>query len=122
MKNKAFTLIELLGVIILLGVLVLITFPKIINQIQKAKDEIDNATETLIIDASKDYVEDNINDYAKIQGITYCINITTLTENNYLNKKLKDKDLNDIDKSKKVKLTYNNNNYNYEIVDSCTMD
>lgn len=120
MKNKGFTLMELLGVVIILGILTLITFPNIMNQIRKTQTGINNATESLIIDAAKDYYKDNINNYEKTEGITYCINIQELTNNGYLNQKLKDKDLNDIDNTKKVKLMYNNNNYNYEITDSCT--
>ena len=120
MKNKAFTLVELLGVIIILGVLSLIIFPVILTQIKNAKKGIDDSTKELIIDAAKDYVVDNTNNYDKIQGITYCIDINALVEKNYLNPKLKNENLNDIDTTKKIKLTYNNNNYNYEITDICT--
>lgn len=119
MKNKAFTLIELLGTIIILGVLVLVAFPPLLNQIRKTKSEISDATEKLIIDASKDYVQNNENNYETIEGITYCINISTLTEQNYLNEKIKDKNLNDIDTTKKIKMIYHNNNFNYEVTDIC---
>ena len=119
MKNKAFTLIELLGTIIILGVLVLVAFPPLLNQIRKTKNEISDATEKLIIDASKDYVQNNENNYETIEGITYCINISTLTEQNYLNEKIKDKNLNDIDTTKKIKMIYHNNNFNYEVTDIC---
>jgi len=119
MKNKGFTLLELLGVVIILGVLSLITFPIILNQIKNAKEGIKDSTKALIIDAAKDYVADNINNYDEIQGLSYCIDITTLTEKSYLNQKLKDENLNDIDTSKKVKLTYHNNNFEYQITDTC---
>ena len=52
--------------------------------------------------------------------MTYCIDIKTLTDENYLNKNLKDENLNNIDTSKKVKLTYHNEKFNYDVVDSCT--
>lgn len=120
MKNKGFTLLELLGVVIILGVLSMITFPIILNQIKNAKQGIKESTKTLIIDAAKDYYEDNINNYDKIEGMTYCIDINTLTDNDYLNKKLKDENLNNIDTSKKVKLIYHNEKFNYEVVDTCT--
>ena len=120
MKRKGFTLIELLGVIIILGILSMITFPIILNQIKNAKQGIKESTKTLIIDAAKDYYEDNTNNYETIEGMTYCIDTKTLIDNNYLNKKLKDEKLNDIDTTQKVKMTYHNDKFNYEVVDSCT--
>lgn len=120
MKNKGFTLLELLGVVIILGVLSMITFPIILNQIKNAKQGIKESTKTLIIDAAKDYYEDNINNYDQLEGMTYCIDIKTLTDENYLNKKIKDENLNNIDISKKVKLIYHNEKFNYEIADTCT--
>jgi len=120
MKNKAFTLLELLGVVIILGVLSLIAFPPLLNQIKKAKQGIKDSTKTLIIDAAKDYYEDNTNNFDLIEGMTYCIDIKTLTDENYLNKNLKNENLNNIDTSKKVKLIYHNEKFNYDVVDSCT--
>ena len=120
MKNKAFTLIELLGVILILGLLVLIAFPPLLSKIKNSKSKISEATKLLIIDATKDYINDNENNFEKTNGMTYCIPISTLIENNYLNENLKDENLNNIKATKKIKLIYNNNNFNYEIVDSCT--
>lgn len=117
--KKGFTLIELLGVIVILGILVLVAFPPLLNQIKKSKNEINDATKALVIDAAKDYVEDNINNYEKTNGSTYCINISTLTENNYLNENLKNENLDNIDTSKQVKLIYKNNNFEYEIANEC---
>lgn len=117
--KKGFTLIELLGVIVILGILVLVAFPPLLNQIKKSKNEINDATKALVIDAAKDYVEDNINNYDKTNGSTYCINISTLTENNYLNENLKNENLDNIDTSKKVKLIYKNNKFEYEITNEC---
>ena len=117
--KKGFTLIELLGVIVILGILVLVAFPPLLTQIKKSKNEINSATKLLIIDAAKDYVEDNKNNYENIEGLTYCINISALTENNYLNEKIKNENLEDLDTTKKIKLTYNNNKFEYDIVSSC---
>lgn len=119
MKKNAFTLLELLGVVIILGVLSLITFPIILNQIKNAKQGIKDSTKTLIIDAAKDYYEDNTNNYEKIEGMTYCIDIKTLTDENYLNKNLKNENLNNIDTNKKVKLIFHNNKFDYDVTDTC---
>lgn len=120
MKNKAFTLIELLGVIVLLGIIVLVAFPPLLNQINKSKQGISEATKEIIIDAAKDYYENNKKEYKKIDGVSYCINVDALAQQNYLNEKIKDKDLNDIKTDNFVKLTYQNEKYKYEIVDECT--
>lgn len=120
MKNKGFTLLELLGVVIILGALSLITFPIILNQIKNAKQGIKDSTKALIIDAAKDYYEDNSNNYDRVEGMTYCIDIETLTDENYLNKNLKDENLNNMDTSEKVKMFYHNDKFNYEVVDKCT--
>jgi prepilin-type N-terminal cleavage/methylation domain-containing protein len=120
MKNKGFTLIELLGVIMILAILALITFPPIIEEIKKSKSEIKGTTKVLIIDAAKDYYADNMTNYEAVTGKTYCIDINTLIENNYLSKKIKDENLNDINTNKKIKMVYGNNKFEYEIVDECT--
>lgn len=117
--KKGFTLIELLGVIVILGILVLIAFPPLLNQIKKSKNEINSATKLIIIDAAKDYVDANNNDYERTNGNIYCINISTLIDNNYLNEKIKNENLDNIDTSKKVKLMYKNNNFEYEITNEC---
>ena len=114
--KKGFTLIELLGVITILGVLALVLFPILLRHINNARNSIDEVTQALIIDAARDYYEDNINNYERINGISYCIDINSLDK--YLIN-VKDENLNDLDKSKKVRMTYNNKFF-YEIVDSCT--
>lgn len=113
--KKGFTLIELLGTVTILGVLALILFPILLKHINNAKKSINESNELLIIDAAKDYVEDHINDYEKTNGTTYCIEIQDL-EKYLIN--LKNEKLNEIDKTKKVKITYKNK-FEYEIVNSC---
>ena len=119
MKNKAFTLIELLGVIMILGVLVLIAFPPLLKQIKNTKKGISDATKSLIIDAAKDYYEENKANYERVEGMTYCIEMNTLVQNNNVNPKLKDHELNDIDTTKKIKMIYHNKKFDYDISDTC---
>lgn len=120
MKKNGFTLMELLGVIMILAVLAVIAFPPIITQIKKSKQEIKNSTKILITDSAKDYYEDNINNFEQTEGMTYCIDLSTLINQGYLNGKLKDEELNNIDITKKVKMIYHNSKFNYDVVKTCT--
>ena len=59
--NKAFTLIELLGVLILLAVIALITFPIIDKVLSNAKNEAYERQKENIIEAARMYVTTNGN-------------------------------------------------------------
>ena len=117
--KKGFTLVELLGVIVLLGVLTLVMFPILLNQINKSKQGINDATSTMIYEAAKDYMNDNQNTYPKKENISYCIPLVTLVTNNYLSETIKDENMDNINLSKKVKVT-TNNSYKFELLDECT--
>jgi len=120
MKRKGFTLAELMGVITILGLIVLIALPPLIKQIKGTKTTIDEATEKLIIIGAENYVDENKNDYPRTNGNTYCITLQTLVDDNKLSKDLKDSDGNSIDLNKYIKVTVIHNNYNYDMVNSCT--
>jgi competence protein ComGC len=119
MKRDAFTLIELLGVIIILGLITLVSFPPLLKQIKQSRNGLDSATSALIIDAAKDYYYDNSDRFQNVEGLVYCLGMNSLFDGGYINEKIKDKDLEDISKLKSVRLIYTNGKFNYEIVDSC---
>ena len=54
-KEKGFTLVELLAVIVILGIIVAIAVPAIGNIISKAEDDADKAEVQLIVDAARLY-------------------------------------------------------------------
>ena len=119
MKNKGYTLLELLGVIVILSVLVILVFPSVINFIKKGNDKIDSITNDLIMSAAEDYINDNSSELYITSGGRYCISIETLVGKKYLNESLIDKDLY---VSKSIKVTYTDK-YNYEITakDECSV-
>ena len=118
--KKGFTLIELMGVITIMGIIALVAFPPLLRQIKNSKSKIDEATEKLIIAGASNYVEENKNSFPKIEGNNYCIILQTLVDDNKLSKDLKDSDGDNIDLNKYVKVDIKNNNYSYTVSDSCT--
>lgn len=80
MKKNGFTLAELLGVIVILAAVALVAFPPIINQMRSSKTELDEALNTLILTATKQYLEEKALD----QSGSYCIRLSVLTENGKL--------------------------------------
>ena len=114
MKNKGYTLLELLGVIVILSLLVTLVFPSVINFIKKGNDEINSITNELIISAAEDYINDNSSELYLTSGTEYCVSVDTLIGKQYLNIELDD---DDSYSSKSVKVTYDDK-ANYEIIDS----
>ena len=83
-NKKAFTLVELLAVIVLLGILMLLTFPKILEMTNSQSARVSNAKMTLMKTAAKSYVADHKNQYPSKEGNTYCISLESLENGNYL--------------------------------------
>lgn len=59
MKNKGFTLIELIGTIVILSIVVLIIIPPISNSLKKSVEDADKKTKQSIIMAAKSWASDN---------------------------------------------------------------
>ena len=58
MKNKGYTLIELLGVMIILAALVTLVFPSLINFIKRSTNETNELTSKLSYAAAEMYIND----------------------------------------------------------------
>jgi len=83
-NNKAFTLVELLAVIVILGILMLITFPKILEMINREQDKMSDAKISMLYTATKRYLFDYNNQYPAREGNTFCIRPKELNDENYL--------------------------------------
>lgn len=119
-KNKGFTLIEMLAVVTILGIITLIAFPYANNLLKKSKDneyqrfldDISLATEAYLVDNS-----DNYESLKQIGGTDY-ISLKNIVESGYLksttiNPKTNEK----IDLNTSVKVTLNEDKtYNYELM------
>ena len=87
MNKKAFTLIELLGSIVILGLIALVAFPAILNFLSSSQNNIDEAKKSVIIGAAKEYVNDNINSYKKESTLNKNIQTSTLISEGYITNK-----------------------------------
>lgn len=77
MKKNGFTLIELIGVVVILSIIALIVFPATLSVLQKGQSEVNDSVKQVVIGAAGKYVNENKDNYKKQIGNT--------TENNLKN-------------------------------------
>ena len=92
MNNKGFTLIELIGSIIILTIIALVVFPAVLNIMTSSQGKIDNAKKNLIERAAKEYVEDNVNNYPRTTELSENITVEELINKGYIKEKTIDVD------------------------------
>ncbi|MEG1310341.1 MAG: DUF5011 domain-containing protein, partial [Bacilli bacterium] len=112
MKKNAFTLIELLGVITLLGIIALITLPAVDSQIKRAKEKGYETQRNTIITAARNYSKDIRMDIE--DNTSYTITLDDLKINGYLDFDLKNP-LSDKCLSNNNIITITRNKNNYEV-------
>lgn len=122
MNKKGFTLAELLGVIVLLGILAVVAFPPLLNQLNKSKDKLSEATVKVLGIAAEQYIDEHSSNYPIKNGNVYCIKLETLVNYNYLKSPIMDASSGEeIDISNNyVKFKINKyNDYEYELSEEC---
>ena len=115
-NNNGFTLIELIGVISIISILSLLFFPNLIYQFKNTDKKMDKQTEQIIIDSAKLFTENNSKSYSKAN--TYCISISDLIENEYLEDNFTEYNKEKIIKNKVVQAVGNGKKFNFSITDS----
>ncbi len=112
MKKNGFTLIELIGTMVILSLILLIITPAITNSLKKGINNADDQVKESIIAAARNYVSDHKN--------TTCVNLSTLQNDGYLDENIKSpKDETPIVNKKIVVTKYNTSGktkytYSYE--------
>jgi len=119
MNKKAFTLVELMGVIIVLGLITLLIAPTILNQIRNSKDKIDNVTKKLIYSATDLYLDNKENEYPKLNGATYCLTLNNLVEDGKLSSPVLDSNGDEINLDRIIAVDVIDKQYNYRMPSTC---
>ncbi len=121
MKNKGFTLVELLAVIALLGIIAIIAFPYVQNSITDSKENTYEEQVRTIEYAAKRWATDNSSELSQTNP-TYK-SVTFLQQNGYLTSNSEILDPRDnTEMNGCVKITYDKEykQYNYEYGDACS--
>lgn len=90
MKNKGFTLAEILGVIVIITILLVLIIPPIMNVIQKHKDDAKDAQNKIIYQATEEKMNTDKEKYPNTKDNIYCITIEELIKEGFLTENLKD--------------------------------
>lgn len=117
--KKGFTLVELLGVFVILSIIVLVTFPYATGLLKNTKDSEYERFEKNLFLATEAYIESNSEIYSQFSenGTIDYISISDLIENQFLSKKMTNpKTKTEINENGCIKVTKNNDELNYEYI------
>lgn len=120
MKQKGFTLVELIGVVIILGLLCVLAIPPILNAINSTKDDLSAVAKELVINASELYLNENTVSYPDVEGNIYCITVGNLIDKEYLSSPVLDPiTKKEVSRDKYIKTSIHADMYDFEFVDTC---
>lgn len=86
--KKGFTLIEMIGSIVILAIIALVAFPAVLNMLNSSQGKVDSGMQDYVIGAASEYVNDHVNSYPRKEGASaQFINVSTLLSEGYLTSK-----------------------------------
>lgn len=116
-KKKAFTLVELVGVLVIIGILNIVLIPVVSNSLKNSKQKLYDKQIDTIIMAAKAFASD----YTYVlpeENETVNINLGQLKDTGYIEKEVKNPiDNNSFSECMLIKITNNAGNYDYEVND-----
>lgn len=117
--KKGFTLVELLGVFVILSIIVLVTFPYATGLLKNTKDSEYERFEKNLFLAAEAYIEANSEIYSQFSenGTKDYISISDLIGNQFLSAKMTNpKTKTEINENSCIKVTKNNDELEYEYI------
>ena len=115
-SKKGFTLVELLGVIILIGLIILAISSPIISLINNNSKKLDESALKLLYLTTEKFMENDSRTYVKTNGNVYYISLEQLIKRGLLEEDYLDAYSEDVlSKYTQIKVTVQNNNFTYEI-------
>lgn len=120
MKNKkGFTLVETMGVLILLAVILILIIPSLTKWLKGADSSIDDATRKLILVAVEDYINESDNVIFEASEYEYCLGLSELINAGYVSEesvsKLEGKNIT-------IKITYTSGKTKYDFDSECVVE
>ena len=116
--KRGFTLVELLGVLIILSILTLLIVPNISKYITSFQKESYEQQIASIEVAAKNWGVDHVSELPKDEGDFIIITIATLKQENYLEAELKNPQTGEnFDENIEIRITKQGKNFHYEVLD-----
>lgn len=116
MKNKGFTLVELLTVMALLSIIAFIVYPTVEDYVSGARNKAYNTQIDNIEAAAKNWAADNISKLPD-EGETYTITLGTLISGNYIDEVENPNTKSNFPTSTKIKISNIDGAFIYEVLE-----
>jgi prepilin-type N-terminal cleavage/methylation domain-containing protein len=118
--QKAFTLTEILAVLVVLSLLLLLVAPTIINGVRNKEGQVDETQKRILYQAASEYIDANKDVYPVNDEDSYCILVQSLIDEGFVNDNIKSATSDEALSDKKIKADVAGKSINYELVDSCS--
>ena len=129
MKNKGYTLVELLAVFVILGIIIMISVPVISETINSSKDKAYDEQVKILENAARTYMSEHSKDLPDNNGLSFYVEVEYLKDSGLIS----DEDIKNpnyssgSEESKKknqyfngcIKVTNTGNKFTYEYQDEC---
>ena len=118
MKDKGFTLAELLGIIVILAVIALIAITSITNTMKESKEDLYNLQIDNIIVGAKNWASSHVFELPENDGESISLTLEELKKLGFVDEDITNPKTNELfSNDLQVKITKVDNNYKYEVIE-----
>lgn len=114
MNKKGFTLVELLGVLVIIALILIVVLTPIMGQIRSKQGEIDDATKRVLYSSATSYLDNYQSYYPKADGNIYYISLNRMINAGELSDDYLDDET--LNANMVIKVTVENGGYQYSII------